>query len=74
MTDYGVDIKVQLLRLNKTQNWLIEEVKKILPGRYLDTSNLYKIMTGEIVSSDIIAAINTILDLHYTHTAEEVKE
>lgn len=59
---------MQLLKLNKTQMWLIEEVKKLLPNKYLDTSNLYKIMTGEINSPDIVSAINQVLDLHYTQS------
>lgn len=54
---------MQLLKLNKTQAWLISEVKRLLPDRYLDTSNLYKIMTGEINSPEIVAAINEILDI-----------
>lgn len=69
LTDYGIEIKVQLLKLSKTQAWLISEVKKLLPDKYLDTSNLYKIMTGEINSPDIVSAIDQILDLHYTHTS-----
>lgn len=68
LTDYGIEVKVQLLKLNKTQMWLIEEVKKLLPNKYLDTSNLYKIMTGEINSPDIVSAINQVLDLHYTQS------
>lgn len=63
LTDYGMEIKIKLLTMNKTQNWLIEEVKKILPNKYLDTSNLYKIMTGEINSKDIVSAINSILSI-----------
>lgn len=72
LTDYGKTIKMRLLDLNKTQNWLIEEVKKILPNKYLDTSNLYKIMTGEINSKDIQSAINQILDINYTQNTENV--
>lgn len=59
-------------KLNKTQKWLIEEVKKLLPETYLDTSNLYKIMTGEIKSNKIEAAINEVLDINYTQNAENV--
>lgn len=61
MTEYGIEIKMQLLKKNKTQAWLIDEVKKILPNKYLDNSNLYKIMTGEIKSPEIQAAINNVL-------------
>lgn len=72
LTDYGLDIKTRLLKLNKTQNWLIEEVKKILPEKYLDTSNLYKIMTGKICSPEIMEAINQVLDIKYTPNQSKV--
>lgn len=72
LTEYGMEIKVRLLKLNKNQNWLIEEVKKLLPNKYLDTSNLYKIMTGEINSKDIQSAINQVLDINYTQNSENV--
>lgn len=61
LTEYGIAIKVELFKRSKTQNWLIEEVKKILPDKYLDTSNLNRIMTGERNSPDIEAAIDSIL-------------
>ena len=35
LTEYGVEVKVKLIKLNKTQKWLIEEVKKLLPERYI---------------------------------------
>jgi len=62
-----MEIKFRLIKLNKTQNWLISEVKKILPHKYLDTSNLGKIMTGELNSKDIQSAIDQVLDINYTH-------
>lgn len=62
LTEYGVEVKVKLMKLNKTQKWLIEEVKKLLPETYLDSSNLYKIMTGEIKSIKIETAINKVLN------------
>lgn len=73
LTEYGMAVKVQLLKLNKTQTWLIEEVRKILPNKYLDSSNLYKIMTGELNSKDIQSAINQVLDINYTQNPENVK-
>ena len=63
LTAYGKQIKIKLVELDCTQAWLIEQVKKILPGKYLDTSNLYKIMTGEINSPDIQSAINQVLNI-----------
>lgn len=67
LTDYGISIKVELLKRSKTQTWLIEEVQKILPGKYLDSSNLYKIMIGELNSSDIMTAIDSILGTNHMH-------
>ncbi len=66
LTEYGVEVKVKLMKLNKTQKWLIEEVKKLLPETYLDSSNLYKIMTGEIKSIKIETAINQVLNTKCT--------
>ena len=66
LTEYGVEVKVKLMKLNKTQKWLIEEVKKLLPETYLDSSNLYKIMTGEIKSIKIETAINQVLNTNCT--------
>ena len=63
LTAYGKQIKIKLVELDCTQAWLIEQVKKILPDKYLDTSNLYKIMTGEINSPDIQSAINQVLNI-----------
>ena len=63
LTDYGIMVKLKLLKAGKTQNWLIDEVKRILPDKYLDTSNIYKILTGEINSPDIQAAINQVLNI-----------
>lgn len=72
LTEYAIEIKNKLFKLNKTQSWLIEEVKKILPNKYLDTSNLYKIMTGEINSPEIESAINQVLDIKYTQNSKNV--
>ena len=66
LTEYGVEVKVKLMKLNKTQKWLIEEVKKLLPETYLDSSNFYKIMTGEIKSIKIETAINQVLNTNCT--------
>lgn len=54
---------MKLLQMGKTQQWLIEKVKAELPEKYIDSSNMYKIMTGSIKSKDIESAINSILNL-----------
>lgn len=71
LTEYGIEVKTKLMRLNKTQVWLIDEVKKLLPDVYLDSSNLYKILTGEIKSSVIKTAIDQILDVNINYTLDQ---
>ena len=53
----------RLLKRGQTQEWLISEIQKLLPEKYVDNSNLYKILTGQINSKGITAAINEILDI-----------
>lgn len=62
LTEYGILIKCELLQQGKTQNWLIDEIKK-KTDKYVDTSNLYKLMTGQIANSEISMAINEILNI-----------
>lgn len=61
LTEYGTAIKTELAKRGKTQNWLIAEVKKMFPERYLDVSYLNKIMTGQVKRSEIMNAIDRIL-------------
>lgn len=63
LTDYGLKIKIKLLFLNKTQEWLINEVREKVPEFYIDSSNLYKIMTGQIKTSKAISVINEVLGI-----------
>lgn len=49
--------------MNKTQAWLIDEVKKALPNKYIDGSNFYKIITGEINSPEIESAVSEVLGI-----------
>lgn len=46
-TDFGKEIKIRLVELEKEQSWLIEQVKE-RTGDYFDSSYLYRIMTGKI--------------------------
>lgn len=62
MSDFGIKIKMKLLELNHSQNWLIEEVKA-KTGLYFDSSYLYRIMTSQIETPKIIQAIHEILEL-----------
>lgn len=60
LTQFGKDIKRRLIDMDKSQSWLIEEVKKET-GLYFDTSYLNKIQTGRIATPSIVSAIKKIL-------------
>ncbi len=61
LTEFGISIKMELLKANKTQNWLIEEIKSRYPSIFMDSSLLNKIMTGRVVSGKAVEAIREIL-------------
>ena len=63
LSDYGKKIKIALMEQNRKQEWLIAEVKNRYPDIYIDSSNLYKILIGEITGGKVVAAINEILSL-----------
>jgi len=63
ITEYGKQIKIELIDQGKTQKWLIEEIKKKLPDKYIDSSNLYKVLSGTLNSPEIVTAINGILEI-----------
>ena len=64
-TDFGKKVKVKLVELNKTQNWLIEQLKKET-GMFVDCSLLNKILTGRIHSERIVSAIVKLLGIQPT--------
>ncbi len=59
---FGMAIKSRLLEMNQTQTWLIEEVKRIT-GLYVDSSLMFKIITGEREPAKIVQAIRSVLKL-----------
>jgi len=65
LTEYGIKVNSELMRIGKTQAWLIEEVRA-KTGRYVDCSNLNKIFIGSLNSKPIINAINQILGISST--------
>ena len=62
ITEFGMKIKFVLIRLGKTQEWLITKVCEST-GLYFDSSYLYKIMTGKNKNRKIISAICEVLDI-----------
>ena len=63
LSDYDKKIKIALMKQNRKQEWLIAEIKSRYPDVYIDSSNLYKILIGEITSGKVVADINEILSL-----------
>lgn len=45
-SDFGKAVKIRLIELDKTQEWLIEQVKE-RTGDYFDSSYLHRILTGK---------------------------
>ena len=64
LTAFGLAVKHELVDLNRTQCWLIEEAKKQLPHRYLDSSYLQKLMVGEIHSEEAETAFLTVIAMY----------
>jgi hypothetical protein len=61
-TDYGKEVKKKLIELDKSQTWLIEQVKE-KTGMFVDSSVLNKVLTDRLNSKPIITAINEILEI-----------
>lgn len=62
LTDFGKEIKKKLIDMDRTQTWLIEQVRE-KTGLYFDDSYLYKIQVGKLSTPKIVSAIQEILDL-----------
>lgn len=45
--DFGKRVKIRLIELGKTQEWLINQVKE-KTGDYFDSSYLYRILSGKL--------------------------
>lgn len=61
-TEFGKAIKKKLVDEEKTQTWLIEQVKN-KTNLFFDGWYLHKILVGEIATPSIVQAIREILDL-----------
>lgn len=62
LTPFGKAIKKRLVDMERTQAWLIEQVRG-LTGLYFDRSYMYKVQTGQLSTPKIVQAIREILDL-----------
>jgi len=59
-SDFGIAVKTELLKQGKKQRWLEKAVSE-RTGLFVDSSYLYKILTGERKATKITAAIREIL-------------
>ena len=55
-SDFGLCVKTELLRIGKTQQWLIDAVARET-GLFVDSSYMHKILTGQRNAPKIVAAI-----------------
>lgn len=62
ITSFGKSVKIRLIEMGKTQDWLIEQVKN-RTGLFFDSSYLWKIMNGVVATPGMVEAIREILDL-----------
>ena len=67
-TDFGLKVKLELLKIGKKQQWLQEEVTK-RTGLFLDSGYIYKILTGERNAPKVVQAIREILGIPETPTS-----
>lgn len=74
ITEFGRAIKKRLIDLDKNQNWLIDQVRE-QTGLFFDSSYMSKILTGQLATPKITAAIRDILGLPDSeHQSNPVKE
>lgn len=62
LTPFGKSIKHALIDQNRSQSWLVEQVRE-KTGLYFDNSYMYKIQTGQLATPSIVGAICEVLGL-----------
>ena len=62
VSDFGLSVKIELLKKGKTQKWLEEEITK-KTGLYVDSGYMHKILTGQRNAPKIVEAIREILKI-----------
>lgn len=63
LSEFGISVSLKLMQKNKTQNWLINEVKNRDNTIYIDSSVLNRVMTGRVRNSKIADCIKEILEM-----------
>ncbi len=62
-SEFGKAIKKKLVDMDKTQNWLIEELRQRAPDAYVDGSLIHKILVGTVASGKVVDEIKAILQI-----------
>ena len=62
ISEFGLNVKIELLKKGKTQKWLEEEITK-KTGLYVDSGYMHKILTGQRNAPKIVEAIREILKI-----------
>lgn len=62
LCEFGKQIEIALIQMDKRNDWLIEQVKEDT-GKYFDRSYLHKVKTGEIEPPWILQSISKILNI-----------
>lgn len=61
-TDFGIEVKTRLLTMGKSQTWLEGQVSE-KTGLFVDSSYMYKVLTGQRNAPKVVGAIRTILEM-----------
>ena len=61
-SDFGLCVKTELLRIGKSQKWLINVVSE-KTGLFVDSGYMHKILTGQRNAPKIVAAICEVLSI-----------
>lgn len=61
-SDFGLEVRIRLLKMGKTQKWLQEEVRE-KTGLFVDGSYLNKILTGERETPKLVNAIKEVVGM-----------
>jgi hypothetical protein len=62
ISDFGLNVKIELLKKGRTQKWLEEEITK-RTGLYVDSGYMHKILTGQRNAPKVVEAIRDILNI-----------
>ena len=61
-SDFGLCVKTELLRTNKSQRWLEKAITE-KTGLFVDSGYMYKILTGKRQAPKVVTAICEILSI-----------